>query len=84
MSHIVTGIAALAVLIGGGMLADPTLEEDDIGWSCIDNGNRVCGPTNEQGFEAGCYNDQEVLVAPWPCHVVTNANGSSDVYGGAA
>jgi hypothetical protein len=40
--------------------------EDDASWSCIDNGNRVCGPNNEQGMPAGRYDEGGVLVDPWP------------------
>lgn len=57
--------------------------EDDRAYDCIFDGNRICGPNNVQGVAPGCYNDHAALVVPWPCHVVLNADGSSDVYGGA-
>lgn len=40
--------------------------EDEPGFSCVDDGNRVCGPGNGQA-PAGCYDDGGVLVAVWPC-----------------
>lgn len=42
-------------------------EEDQPGWSCVDDGNRVCGPGNAQGAPAGCYDDGGVLEFAWPC-----------------
>jgi hypothetical protein len=36
-------------------------------WSCVDDGNRVCSPENNEGKQAGCYDDGGVLFAPWPC-----------------
>lgn len=63
-------------------IACPLPEEDDLGWDCVRNGNRICGPDNTQGRPAGCYDELGLLVAPWPCHVVINADGSSDVYDG--
>ena len=48
-----------------------TPNEDEAGWNCVDNGNRVCGPDNEGG----------VMVAAWPCTVRVNpATGNADVY----
>jgi hypothetical protein len=41
--------------------------EDEPGWSCVDDGNRVCGPDNDEGKPAGCYDEGGVLVALWPC-----------------
>ena len=75
--------AAIGVPIGPAIItahAAPAIQEDDPGWDCVSMGNRVCGPTNSQGIEAGCYNDAAQLVAPWPCHVVVNPDGSSDAY----
>ena len=40
--------------------------EDDPGWSCVDDGNRVCGPGNSNGVPAGRYDEGGVLVDPWP------------------
>ena len=33
-----------------------------------------------QRMEAGCYNDNEEMVAPWPCFVMTDDDGNMDVY----
>lgn len=76
------GSIAVSGIIGlhGHAQASPGLQEDDPGWSCVDDGNRVCGPGNEQGVPAGCYDEGGVLVAVWPCYVVVNPDGSSDVY----
>ena len=54
-------------------------EEDQPGWSCVSDGNRICGPSNTEGKPAGCY-DGGVLVADWPCTVVVSSDGSSYVY----
>ena len=82
---IALGGLAVAAQLGCGLAkADPTLQEDDPGWSCVDDGNRICGPGNPQGAPAGCYDDGGVLVAAWPCHVVVDANGDGDVYEGLA
>ena len=35
--------------------ADGVITEDESGWSCGDNGNRICGPGNPQGVPAGRY-----------------------------
>lgn len=57
--------------------------EDEPGFSCVDDGNRICGPGNSEGKPAGCYDTGGVLVAPWPCHVVVNpSTGDADVYTG--
>lgn len=37
-------------------------QEDDPSWSCMRNGNRICGPSS--GPEPGCYRNGE-LVIPW-------------------
>jgi hypothetical protein len=59
---------------------DGVVQEDESGWSCVDQGNRTCGLGNSNGVPAGCYDDGGVIVAPWPCYVVVNADGSSDVF----
>ena len=46
--------------------ADGVIMEDESGWSCVDNGNRVCGPGNPQGVPAGLYDEGGVLIDPWP------------------
>ena len=78
------GIPAGAVISSAPATAAPTVQEDESRWDCIFDGNRICGPLNAQGATPGCYNDHAALVAPWPCHVVVNADGSSDVYAGPA
>lgn len=67
----------LAVLIA---LSHHAVQEDSPAWSCVDDGNRICGPGNSNGAPAGCYDDGGVLVATWPCYVVINPDGSSDVF----
>jgi hypothetical protein len=71
------GIAAAGIGIGH---ANATPEEDQPGWSCVHDGNRICGPGNAEGAVAGCYQDDGTLVVPWPCWVVVNDDGSSDIY----
>lgn len=39
--------------------------EDQPGWSCVDDGNRICGPGNSQGAPAGLYDAGGVLVLTW-------------------
>lgn len=46
--------------------AEP-ITEDSPSWSCVDDGNRVCGPGNPEGKPAACYDDGGVIVALWPC-----------------
>ncbi|KAB7761776.1 hypothetical protein [Mycolicibacterium mucogenicum] len=80
--------AALGLPAGAIISAPPAsaapVQEDQPGWDCVFDGNRICGPGNTQGVAAGCYNDRGALVAPWPCHIVTNAAGEADVYTGPA
>jgi hypothetical protein len=63
------GSFALAGVLGltghAQALSEPL--EDQPGWSCVDDGNRVCGPGNANGAPAGCYDDGGVLIAVWPC-----------------
>lgn len=78
---------AMAAILAATALAAPAIaaaqpQEDDPGWSCVDDGNRICGPNNPQGAPAACYDEGGVIVAMWPCHVVVNPDGSSDVYTG--
>ena len=42
------------------------LFEDEPGWSCVDDGNHICGPGNSNGVPAGRYDDGGVLVNAWP------------------
>lgn len=77
--------AALGIPIGPALIAQAQAApmEDEPGWSCVDNGNRICGPNNAEGKPAACYDDGGVIVAPWPCHVVVDpATGEADVYTG--
>lgn len=53
--------------------------ESDTEWSCVDDGNRTCGPQNAEGKPAACYDEGGVIVALWPCTSVVNADGSQDV-----
>ena len=55
------------------------IQEDDPWWSCVDDGNRICGPNNPEGKPAACYGDGGVIIALWPCHTVDIGNGQSDV-----
>ncbi len=78
------GIPAGAIISTAPAIAAPAVTEDSPAWDCIFDGNRICSPTNAHGAAPGCYNDRGALVAPWPCHVVVNADGSADVYTGPA
>lgn len=79
-------IVTAAALVVGIATATPAIaaaqpQEDDPGWSCVDTALRVCGPLSDDwGHQPGCYNDSRELVADWPCSVVVNLDGSSDVY----
>lgn len=86
----VIGILATGLIAGGafgvtvGVAVSPAtvVNEDDSAWDCVSMGNRVCGPANPQGHTAACYDDGGVIVALWPCRVVVNQDGSSDVFEG--
>lgn len=79
MNVLMSVIMATTLALHGGPA--PHVDEDAPGWSCVHDGNRVCGPTNDEGVPAGCYDDGGALVAPWPCHVVVDpATGEGDVY----
>lgn len=70
--------AAIVVFTGlgvGGCFAQQPPLEDEAGWSCVDDGNRVCGPHNEEGQPPGCYDDGGVLFASWPCEAWKPENG---------
>lgn len=62
-------MSASALFTTAPATADAPLE-DETGWSCVDDGNRVCGPENDEGKPAGCYDTAGVLVAAWPCEAV--------------
>lgn len=87
----VTAAVPTALIVSAPAQAEPTtidapdlngaLTEDSPGWDCRTGGNRVCGPASDDaGHTPGCYDEIGSLVALWPCYVVTNADGSSDVY----
>jgi uncharacterized cupin superfamily protein len=52
----------------GDAHADDTtvIFEGDPRWSCVDDGNKVCGPGDPQGVPAGRYDEGGVLIDPWP------------------
>lgn len=82
----VTTTVALALLLSpaGDTIDVPdlngSLQEDDPGWDCR-GGDRMCGPgSDDAGHTPGCYDDAARLVALWPCTIVVNADGSSDVF----
>lgn len=88
-----TAMAAAACLAAGWLgaaslaLASPepassvaVPNEDEPGWNCAIQGNRMCGPGNSSGLQPGCYNDLGQLVAPWPCLVEVHPDGTADVY----
>lgn len=60
------GILAAELTAAPGAVAGGP-NEDDPGWSCVDDGNRICGPGNDNGVAPGCYDDGGVLEFPWPC-----------------
>lgn len=74
---ILTGLAMAAIAFGVPVAIDGTpldgpdegsqVQEDSPEWSCVDDGNRVCGPNNREGKPAACYDDGGVIVAYWPC-----------------
>jgi hypothetical protein len=35
-------------------------------WSCVDMGDKACGPGNSNDVPAGRYDQAGVLVDPWP------------------
>lgn len=62
-----TTLIATAIAFAPLAPADqPTIMEDQPGWSCVDDGNRICGPDNPQGVPAGRYDAGGVLVDAWP------------------
>lgn len=42
---------------------EPT--EDSPEWSCVDDGNHICGPNNSEGVPPGHYDEGGVLDVPW-------------------
>jgi hypothetical protein len=46
--------------------ADGIIAEDESGWSCVDDGNKICGPGNPQGVPAGQHDQgRELLPGRW-------------------
>ena len=78
-----TMFVTAAAVFTGGVIDNPTPvvmdtpTEDSPEWNCATMGNRVCGPSS---LTPGCYNDNEEMVAPWPCFVVVDDDGNADVY----
>lgn len=76
------GIVTASLLIGLASLRSSDaqvfaapISDDSPQWSCVDDGNRVCGPGNSNGVPAGCYDDGGVLWAVWPCAPWVPADG---------
>jgi hypothetical protein len=67
---------ALAGVTGVGTAQAHPGHEDEPGWDCTVDGNRVCGPGNANGVAPGCYADG-ALVTPWP---VVNPDGLARVF----
>lgn len=59
--------------------ADP-IQEDSPGWSCVDDGNHICGVGNTNGVPAGCYDEGGVRVAVLPCHWEEGKDGFRYLY----
>lgn len=43
----------------------PAVSDDDPSFSCVDDGNRICGPGNAQHAPAGMYDQGGVLMFTW-------------------
>jgi hypothetical protein len=74
--------AAMATLTAAAILTLPApsapadvISDDSPGWSCVDDGNRICGPGNDEGKPAACYDDGGVIVAVWPCEAWKPSDG---------
>lgn len=65
-SAVIVAGSAAAVWLSPHAYASQCLEDMPC-WSCVDDGNRVCGPGNSEGKPAACYDDGGVIVAYWPC-----------------
>lgn len=59
-----------------------TVPSPTLVWSCVDDGDKVCAPGNDEGKPAACYDDGGVIVALWPCHTKVDENGDRQVYYG--
>jgi hypothetical protein len=62
-------LIALAAFASTASPAFAAPAEDDPGFSCVVDGNRICGPNNDQGVPAGQYNEAGALI-PWPHETV--------------
>jgi hypothetical protein len=69
----ITTASATAIWIAPNAYAQP--DEDSPQWSCVDDGNRVCGPGNSEGKPAACYDDGGVIYALWPCEAWKPSDG---------
>lgn len=67
--------ASLVIGFGHMPAAHAAPQEDEPGWSCVDDGNRVCGPGNSNHVPAGCYDDGGVRVNDWPCEAWKPSDG---------
>jgi hypothetical protein len=67
------GVLAAAISVTAGLAA--STYDDGYTPSCVDDGDRVCGPGNAEHVPAGCYDDGGVFVAPWPCAAWKPADG---------
>jgi hypothetical protein len=56
MTRALATLALALTLISSTPVPTPVLTEDSPGWDCRIHGNRICGPTNDQGVPAGNYN----------------------------
>lgn len=81
-NYALTSLAAGVILVGIPFAVEGSpyseVNEDDASWSCVDDGNKICGPGNAQGAPAGCYDDGGVLLFRWPCHVQDLGDGQTD------
>lgn len=68
---ILTSLAAGTILLGVPLALGNTygftseVDEDSPLWSCVDDGNHICGPNNPEGKPAGHYDEGGVLDIPW-------------------
>jgi hypothetical protein len=70
----VTLVTGFAVSYPAPVWASP-VSDDDPSFDCVSQGNRVCGPGNEQGVTPGCYDDGGVMFKPWPCEAWKLSDG---------
>ncbi len=78
--------AAIAVVAAASLAfsipANAQPIEDDLGWSCVDDGNRICGPGNGLGLPPGEYGEGGVMVTPWD-RLAPPSRGCRDICLGA-